>query len=79
MHTIECGVEGSSRWSGIVAVGTKLFCAPCNASSVLAIDADCSSKEAQLSEKLRLLAQGGAIPDTGHFYEPGPRLKSAFG
>uniref|UniRef100_A0A7S0JEQ2 Uncharacterized protein n=1 Tax=Calcidiscus leptoporus TaxID=127549 RepID=A0A7S0JEQ2_9EUKA len=38
-HATECGVEGHRKWIGIAAVGNKLFCAPCNASSVLVIDA----------------------------------------
>jgi DNA-binding beta-propeller fold protein YncE len=40
VSTIECGVAGGEKWHGICAVGTKLYCAPCNASSVLVIDAD---------------------------------------
>jgi flagellar motor protein MotB len=37
---IECGVAGNNKWGGIAAVGSKLYCAPYNASSVLVIDAD---------------------------------------
>eukprot|EP00966_Prymnesium_polylepis_P082523 1910871-Prymnesium_polylepis.1 len=40
VRTIECGVEGGLKWNGIAAVGTKLFCAPGDASSVLVIDAE---------------------------------------
>jgi adenylylsulfate kinase-like enzyme len=38
--TIECGVAGNNKWGGIAAVGSKLYCAPYSASSVLVIDAD---------------------------------------
>ena len=36
---IECGGEGGGKWSGIAYANGKFFCAPCNASTVLVIDA----------------------------------------
>ena len=36
---LPCGVQGEYKWSGAAAVGTKIFCAPFKASSVLVIDA----------------------------------------
>ena len=45
MSVIPCNVDGDAKWCGIVAVGptahmtgSKLFCAPFNASSILVID-----------------------------------------
>jgi hypothetical protein len=35
--TIACGVDGDNKWQGIAAAGGKLFCAPFNASGVLAL------------------------------------------
>jgi hypothetical protein len=60
---------------GIAAVGNKLFCPPHNASSVLVIDAYCSSQEAALAGELRSLER---IWDGRSFVEPG-RLLSADG
>ena len=78
VHTIECGVEGGAKWAGIAAVGTKLFCAPRFASSVLIIDSDCSTKEAELFGELQSLAGVGMIRDGMSFVYPGPHLKGAF-
>ena len=33
-------MEGSGKYYGIAAVGSKLYCAPCNASAVLVIDSE---------------------------------------
>jgi hypothetical protein len=38
MRRIECGVKGIAKWNGIAAVGSKLYCAPFQASTVLVID-----------------------------------------
>ena len=40
VRTIGCGVAGNYKWTGIAPMGRKLFCAPCNASDVLMVDAD---------------------------------------
>ena len=36
---VDCGEQGVGKWSGIAAVGNKLFCAPCNSNLILVIDA----------------------------------------
>lgn len=39
-HTIPCGVKGEFKWFGIAQYGTKLFCAPYDADSILVIDGE---------------------------------------
>ena len=53
VRTIDCGVEGNGKWSGMVAVGHTLYCAPCNASTVLVVD--------PTTEKLSFIEGAGAL------------------
>ena len=45
VRTVSAGtcVNGFSKWFGIAAVGSRVYCAPSNASSVLVIDAESES------------------------------------
>ena len=46
VRSLACDVEGRFKFSGIAAVGHKVFCAPYHASGVLVYD--CSTEQARM-------------------------------